>query len=60
MKKHLFTVKEIGRGIDEEYPMMMTDDEMTKFLEAKNDMNGYLSGLGGDRTYSAIAWYCKY
>ena len=60
MKKHLFTVREVGRGIDKEYSMMMTDDEMTKFLKAKNDMNGYLPGLGGDRTYSAIAWYCEY
>lgn len=32
--KKLFVVREIGKGINEEYHMMMTNEEMTTYLKA--------------------------
>ena len=59
MKKHLFIVREFGKGINEEYTMMMTDKEMTSYLKALNENNGYIPGLGGDKTYASVAWYAR-
>lgn len=57
--KKLFIVREIGKGINEEYHMMMTNKEMTAYLKALNENNGYIPGLGGDKSYSAVAWHAK-
>lgn len=57
--KKLFVVREIGKGINEEYHMMMTDKEMSTYLKALNENNGYIPGLGGDKNYSAVAWYAR-
>lgn len=57
--KKLFVVREIGKGINEEYHMMMTNEEMTAYLKALNENYGYIPGLGGDKTYAAIAWYAR-
>ena len=51
-----FQVVETGKGIRKTYILTMTENEMTKYLRGLNEMNGYVEGLGGDRTYSAIAW----
>lgn len=57
MKQHMFQVVETGKGIRETYTLMMTDEEMSKYLSGKNDMYGYIPGLGGDKSYSIVAWY---
>lgn len=57
--KKLFIVREIGKGINEEYTMIATDKEMTERLKALNENNGYIPDLGGDKTYAAVAWYAR-
>ena len=57
MKKHLFHVLEIGKGIRQEYNMIKTDSEMSAYLKAMRENYGYIPGLGGDKTYSIVAWY---
>lgn len=57
MKQHIFQVVEQGKGIRETYTMMMTDEEMSKYLNGKREMNGYIPGLGGDKTYGIVAWH---
>lgn len=37
------------------YTMCMTGNEMSNYLKAKIEMNGYISGLGGDKKYSIYA-----
>ena len=37
----------------------MTESEMSAKLKALNEFNGYIQGLGGDRSYSAVAWTVK-
>ncbi|MBQ7372417.1 MAG: hypothetical protein IJW67_11185 [Blautia sp.] len=56
MKEHMFQVMEIGKGIRETYSMMMTDKEMAEYIKNKEEMNGYVKDMGGDRTYSIVAW----
>lgn len=55
-KKALYRVKEISTKKAEEYSFFGTGDEVSAFIKAKNEMNGYIPGLGGDRSYSCIAW----
>ena len=57
MKKRLFRVLEIGKGIHQEYTMIKTDGEMSAYLKAMNENYGYIPGLGGDKNYSIVAWY---
>ena len=52
----MFQVIETGKGIRKTYMMMMTEEQMSKKLKGLNEMNGYIEGVGGDRTYSAVAW----
>lgn len=56
-KKRLFEVHENGRGIHDVYHMIATDSEMDKWLKMKEEVYGYIPGVGGDRTYSAWAVY---
>ena len=53
----MFQVVEIGRGIRETYTVKMTDAEMSSYLKGKREMIGYIPGLGGDTTYSIVAWH---
>lgn len=57
MKQHMFQVVEVGKGIRETYTMMMTDEEMSKYLNGKREMIGYIPGFCGDKTYGITAWY---
>lgn len=57
MKLNMFQVLEIGKAIRETYTVKMTDEEMSSYLSGKQDMNGYISGLGGDKNYSITAWH---
>lgn len=51
-----FQVVETGKGIRKTYIVTMTESEIRNFLRGLNEMNGYVEGCGGDRTYSATAW----
>lgn len=53
--KAIYKVTETSRKGSKEYLLMMTGEEISAYLKAKNDMNGYIPGLGGDRSYSCIA-----
>ena len=57
MNMKMFQIVEIGKGIRETYTMMKTDEEMSVYLNGKREMNGYIPGLGGDMSYSIVAWY---
>lgn len=57
MKQHLFTVAETCKKGTEFYHLTMTDAEMSAYLKAKQEMNGYVPGLGGDRSYGITAWH---
>lgn len=57
MKMKMFQVVEVGKGIRETYTMMKTDEEMASYLKGKREMIGYIPGLGGDTSYSIVAWY---
>lgn len=57
MKKHLFHVLEIGKGVRQEYNMIKTDSEMSAYLKAMIENYGYIPGLGGDKNYSIVTWY---
>ena len=59
-EKALYEIKEIGKGINSTYPIIATGEEISKKLKAKNEMNGYIPGLGGDKTYSATAVLLSY
>ena len=44
-KNHLFNITEMWRSRKEEYSLVMTDDEMKKYLKGKRDVNGYIPGV---------------
>ena len=44
----------------EEYDFVMTGDEVRAWCKTKNELHGYISGVGGDRSYSCIAWLVTY
>ena len=51
----LYEITEINRKGKEVYHMLATGDEVSAWCKAKNEMNGYVPGLGGDRSYACIA-----
>ena len=53
----MFQVVEIGKGIRETYTLKMSDEEMSRYLNGKREMIGYIPGLGGDTSYSIVAWH---
>lgn len=54
----LYQIVEQGKGIRETYTMgFETEKELSKYLNGKQEMIGYVPGLGGDKTYSIVAWY---
>ena len=56
----LYEVTEISRKGKEVYHMLATGDEISAWIKAKNEMNGYVPGLGGDRSYSCFAIQATY
>lgn len=51
----LYEITEICNKGREVYHMMATGNEISAWCRAKNEMNGYVPGLGGDRSYSCWA-----
>ena len=60
MKKKLYRITEIGRGINETYALLMTAEELKTYLRQKRESHGYIDGVGGDRSYDcfAVEWGC--
>lgn len=59
-EKALYQIREIGKGINSTHTRIATGEEIAAILKAKNEMNGYIPGLGGDKTYSATAVLLTY
>lgn len=59
-RKGLYTVREVSKKNIEEYAMIATGEEISAWCKAKNEVNGYVEGLGGDRSYSCFAWLLEY
>lgn len=57
-EKALYQIVEISRKSKEEYYLVMTGDEVSKWCKTKNELYGYVPGLGGDRSYSCVACLC--
>lgn len=58
MKKdeaRLYLITEIGRGIYERYALKMLPSELSRYLKQKRAANGYIQGVGGDRSYDCFA-----
>ena len=51
----LYTIYEISKKGTETHHRVGTEAEITAYLKSLNEMNGYVPGLGGDRSYSAWA-----
>lgn len=54
-EKKLYHFVEISKKSKEEYDMIMTGEEVSKWCKMKNEVYGYVPGLGGDRSYSCWA-----
>ena len=55
-EKALYHIQETSRrGTDDSY-MVATGNEIAELCKAKNEMNGFINGCGGDRSYNCIAW----
>ncbi|MBQ1779672.1 MAG: hypothetical protein IIZ93_16080 [Acidaminococcaceae bacterium] len=54
-EKKLYHFVEISKKSKEEYDMIMTGEEVSKWCKMKNEFYGYVPGLGGDRFYSCWA-----
>ena len=55
MEQHLYKVYEGNKKRREEYPILATGEEMARFLKGHNEMNGYVDGVGGDKSYYCYA-----
>lgn len=56
----LYEIHEISTKAHEVWHMSATGDEISAICKAKNETNGYVPGLGGDRTYSCWAVVMAY
>lgn len=59
-RKGLYEIHESTRKGQEVYHMVMTGDEISSWCKAKNEVYGYIPGLGGDRFYSCWAVVMRY
>ena len=59
-EKRMYVIIESRRNKREEYHMLATGNEISKWCKAKNEMYGYIPGLGGDRNYTCFAYYMTY
>lgn len=50
-----YDIIEMNKKKVEKYPVRMTGKEVSEFCKAKMYFNGYVEGVGGDRSYSCIA-----
>ena len=58
--KGLYTFVENSKKGNEEYHAIMTGDEVTEWCKTKEEIHGYIPGLGGDKSYSIVAWLVEY
>ena len=58
-EKALYQITEISKKKYEQYPIMATGDEVKALLKAKRDAYGYVTGLGGDKSYDCFAVLMK-
>lgn len=58
-EKQLYHFVEMDKKHKEEYDMIMTGAEVSAWCKMKNEVYGYVDGIGGDRSYSCIA-YVRY
>ena len=56
----LYEITEITRKGISKFTMIATGDQITSKLNGLNEMNGYVPGLGGDKSYSATAILLTY
>lgn len=55
-EKRTYMVVETSRKGSEEYVLYMTGKEISDWCKVKNENNGYIPGIGGDKSYSCVAW----
>lgn len=51
----LYEIHEISKKGQDVYTLMMTGKELKDYLQNKREMNGYIQGLGGDKSYDCWA-----
>lgn len=54
-EKRLYEIHETSKKTDEVYTMYGTGEEIRDYCKKKNESNGYIDGLGGDKNYSCWA-----
>lgn len=54
-EKNLYHFVEISKKSKEEYDMVMTGEEVSKWCKMKNDFYGFIPGVGGDKSYACVA-----
>lgn len=54
-KTALYEIHETSKKHDKVYEMVMTGEQISRYCKARNEMNGFIEGLGGDKHYSCWA-----
>lgn len=54
-KKALYEIHETSKKTNIIYCVMMTGEEVAAWCKSKNEFNGYVEGVGGDKSYSCWA-----
>ena len=54
-EKALYEFHEISKKQHEIYSMIMTGDEVSAWCKMKNEVYGYIPGVGGDKSYTCWA-----
>lgn len=58
-EKALYHIQETSRKGTVDSYRIATGIEIAELCKAKNEMNGYIPGCGGDRSYYCTAWLSK-
>ena len=56
----LYEIHEVTKKSHESYTMLATGNEIRDWCKAKEEIYGYVPGLGGDRSYSCWAVLLTY
>ena len=59
-EKALYEVHEVSNKKIEVYPMIATGEEISKWCNTKEEVHGYIKGVGGDKSYSCWAVQLDY
>ena len=51
----LYEIHEVSKKNHEVYSLMMTGSDITNWCKSKNELYGYVEGLGGDKNYTCWA-----